>query len=150
MQAERQPRYKRLPAISFTYNLCCKASETSTTLRVTPGDSVHLPPALQTKPNVSHVTSDSQRFGLLTSYVAKQAERQPRYKRLPAIRFTYNLCCKASETSATLRVTPGDSVHLPPALQTKPNVSHVASVSQRFGSLTGCVTKRAIGQQRDE
>src|SRR3979411_2526250 len=140
-RAERQPYGEQLPALRFTYLLHCKASRTSAIWRATPGDSVHLPTALQSEPNVSHMASNSRRCGSLTSCIVKRAERQPYGEQLPAIRFTYRLHCKASRTSAIWRATPGAAVHLPSALQSEPNVSHMASNSRRFGSLTDCIAK---------
>jgi len=120
---------------------------------------VHLLPALQSEPNVSHVISTRLKAGAV-------------------MRFTYILHCKGSRTSAMSsrldwrRVRScgsltsciakraerqpcrlastgggdGHAVHLLSALQSEPNVSHVVSTQRSSGSLTGCIAKGAERQ----
>ena len=100
-------------------------SRTSNIWQVIPGDSVHLPAALQSETNVSYM-ANSWRFGSLTLCVAKRAKRQPLGRKYWQL------------------------AHLPAAFQSEMHVSHTASNSRRFGSLTSCMAERAECQRYGE
>jgi len=80
------------------------------------GHAVHLLSALQSKPNVIHVVSTRRSSGSLTGCIAKGAERQP---------------CRLDSTGGGC----GHAVHLLPALQSEPNVSHVVSTRLEAGAV---------------
>jgi len=144
---------KRRHVIRFAYSLHCKASRTSAIQsQGVPRDSVHLPSALQSEPNVSNTVLKSHviRFTYLL-HIAKRAERQPyglevaprhsltnciasepKFEREPyGLKearlhdwFTHILHCKGQPYG--LKEAPPDSVHLLVAAS-EPNVSHTVS-----------------------
>jgi len=145
-RADRQPDGEQFLAIRFTHILYYKTSPKSAMWRATRCDSVHVLSALQDELNVSHAASNSVRFGSLTDCIVDRADCQSHGGQLPPIRLTHQLHCKASRTSAILRATRRNSVHLLARLQCVPNVSHIACNTRQFGSLTTYIAKGAEHQ----
>jgi len=156
--SEHQSYDEQLPEIRFTYFLHYKHTSAMrpaagdsvhlrtalqsepnvATWRATRGNSTLLPPALHSEPGVSLMASNSRDSVHLLSLL----HSEPYFSHMASfrvIRFTYHLNCIASQTSAILRATPGDSVHLPSVMQCKPNVSYYASNSRRCGPPTSCI-----------